>query len=62
MERTSKVQDRRSVHLEKVLARDFIPFLGGRPVREKVIGQEDMLNLRIALNTAHTVEEFVKMV
>jgi hypothetical protein len=62
MERSSKVHDKRSVRLEKVLGADYIPFMTGRPVREKVIGQEDLLNLRIALNTARTLEEFVKMV
>ncbi len=31
----------------------------GRPERDRVIDQEDMLNLRIALNTCHSLEEFI---
>jgi len=43
--------------------RDFhIPFLSGRPNRETVIGQEDITNLLIALNTADSIETFYRMV
>lgn len=34
-----------------------IPFLGGRPDRDTAIGQEDFLNLQIALNTASSLDE-----
>jgi hypothetical protein len=61
MER-SKVRDKRSVKLEGVLRPDFILFKGGRPARGTVIGDEDILNLRIALNTARSLEEFLKLV
>jgi hypothetical protein len=33
--------------------------LTGRPQRQKVIGKEDQLNLRIALETSRTVEDFL---
>jgi len=55
----NKVHDKRVVKLDHVLAKDFIPFKEGRPVRERVISNEDLLNLRIALNTADTLEEFM---
>ena len=42
-----------------VAAKDAIPLFGGRPKREKVIGREDMLDLKILLNTCDTVEEFL---
>jgi hypothetical protein len=35
-----------------------IPFLGGRPVHDTVIGADDIVNLNIALNTCSTLEEF----
>ncbi len=57
-----KVVDKRSIRLEKVLRDDFIPFFGGRPRREKVIGSEDQTNLLIALNTSSSVEDFIKKV
>jgi hypothetical protein len=37
-----------------------IPFLTGRPDREKVIAADDLLDLRINLNTSTTVEDFLK--
>lgn len=54
-----KVVDKRSVTLASVLSESYIPFLGGRPVRERVIGQEDVTNLIIALNTSGSAEEFI---
>ena len=58
----SNVHDRRSVKLEEVLKKDFIPFKGGRPSRMTVISKEDQVNLSIALNTAKSFEEFLKAV
>jgi hypothetical protein len=57
-----KVIDRRSVKLENVMKPDYIPFLSGRPNRETVIGKDDLMNLAIVLNTAMTVEEFIKTI
>ena len=34
-----------------------IPFLSGRPRREKVINNDDITNLSITLNTCHTCFE-----
>ncbi len=53
------VVDKRAVKLEDVLRPDYIPFLGGRPARQMVIGKEDAINLTIALNTSESVEEFL---
>lgn len=54
------VTDSRRIKLEKIKNPDYIPFLEGRPHREKVIRMEDVLNLRIALNTSKSIEEFLK--
>lgn len=54
--------DKRVVHLEKILKADYIPFLGGRPDRVKVITHDDQLNLRILLNTVTTFEELLKLI
>ena len=56
------VIDKRSIRLEEVMKKDYIPFLGGRPKREKVIGLDDVVNLRINLNVAQTVDEFINNV
>ncbi len=38
-----------------------IPFLGGRPQRESIIGNDDIMNLLIACNTCSTLEDFFKV-
>jgi hypothetical protein len=55
------IVDKRSIRFEDVLKSDYIPFLAGRPPREKVIGADDIINLKINLNTCNTVEDFLKM-
>lgn len=55
------IVDKRSIKLEDVLKPDYIPFLAGRPPREKVIGADDIINLKINLNTCNTVEDLLKM-
>jgi hypothetical protein len=56
------VTDKRSIKLEDVLKKDYIPFLGGRPKRETIIGKDDIMNLAITLNTCASVEEFLAKV
>jgi hypothetical protein len=57
-----KVIDKRSIKLEHVLKSDYIPFLYGRPEREKVIGNDDLLNLEILLNTCKNTENFIECI
>lgn len=57
-----RVIDRRVVKLENVTRPDFIPFLGGRPIRATVISYEDISNLKISLNTSASLEEFLARV
>jgi hypothetical protein len=54
------VMDKRAVRLEDVMKKDYIPFLGGRPVRTTMIGKDDIVDLKIRLNTTTTVESFLK--
>lgn len=56
----SNVADRRRVKLEKITQKDYIPFLEGRPERERVIGHDDLVNLTIALQTSKTIDELFK--
>jgi hypothetical protein len=56
------VIDRRSIKLQDVMSKDYIPFLCGRPAREKVIGADDLLDLEIALNTSSTMDEFISRI
>jgi hypothetical protein len=39
-----------------------IPFMRGRPARETIIGDDDISNLKIALATTKTLEEFFALV
>lgn len=34
----------------------------GRPLRDKMIGEEDIMNLKIALETSTSIEDFLKCV
>lgn len=56
------IVDKRSIRLEDVMKKDYILFLGGRPEREKVIRLDDVLDLKINLNLADTVEDFIKII
>lgn len=38
-----------------------IPFLGGRPPRDSIIAQDDIINLIIASNTCRTFDEFFEL-
>ena len=42
--------------------RDHIDLFEGRPDRVKPIGNEDIVNLKIAINTASSLEEFISLV
>ena len=54
-----KIIDKRQIRLEEVMKPDYIPFLGGRPERLTVIRTDDIVDLKINLNTTDSVEEFV---
>jgi len=41
---------------------DYIPLYEGRPKRNVVIDSNDILNLKIALNTTNNFEDFFKYV
>lgn len=55
----NKVVDKRSVKLEDVNRSDYIPFLGGRPVREAIISHDEVVNLTIQLNTIKSVDDLI---
>jgi hypothetical protein len=55
-----RIIDKRNIRLEEVMKADYIPFLGGRPQRSTVIGWDDIVDLKINLNTCTSVEEFIK--
>jgi hypothetical protein len=62
MKKQSRVHDRRTVKLEKVLSKNYIPFLEGRPNRDTVISSDDILNLKIVLNQSITFKAFLEKV
>ena len=57
-----KTHDKRRFSLNKVLSEEYIPFLEGRPKRETIIGNNDLTNLKIALNTFKSLEDFLTKV
>jgi len=38
-----------------------IPFMGGRPQRDSIIANDDIMNLIIACNTCSSLDEFFKV-
>jgi len=44
----------------RVSKQNRIPFLKGRPERDHVIDDEDLINLKIELETCKSLEEFVE--
>ncbi|MBD3392741.1 MAG: hypothetical protein GF418_11625 [Chitinivibrionales bacterium] len=56
------VVDKRQVRLEELMREDYIPFLEGRPGRDTVLSTDDVTNLKIALNTSLSFEEFLEHV
>jgi len=57
-----KILDKRKIRLENILKEDYIPFLSGRPKRITVINKDDIMNLKINLNTIKTFNEFLEKV
>jgi len=51
----------REEHMREMLRKDSVK-LSNRPKRDKKINQDDIINLQIALNTAKSEEEFLRMV
>jgi hypothetical protein len=47
------------IRLTQVLEGQKIPFLKGRPKRETTILPEEIIDLKIMLNTCKSIEEFV---
>ena len=56
-----QVIDKRTIKLENILKKDYIPFLKGRPERNTAIRTDDIANLKIALNTAKNFNEFISI-
>jgi hypothetical protein len=57
-----RVVDKRTIKLEDLLKPDYIPFLSGRPERETIINEDDLMNLEIMMNTTNSVEDFVQKI
>jgi hypothetical protein len=53
------ITDKRKVKLEEINAPGYIPFMGGRPDRERVIKNDDIIDLEILLNTTKSVDELL---
>lgn len=53
---------RNAIEAEEAINKKCIPFLEGRPQRDTVIGEDDILNLKIALETAKSFSAFLEMI
>lgn len=49
----------RAAKWEKILAGDYIPMFGGRPLRAASIQKDEVIDLRIFLNVTRSVDEFI---
>ncbi len=54
--------DKSLIEPDQFINHPFISFLQGRPVRDGVINNEDLINLKIALNTSKSLQEFLLQV
>ncbi len=59
MKEEKKLEKKR---ISRPLVKKVIPFLHGRPSRESIIEDDDLLNLSIALNTCKSTEEFINYI
>ena len=59
MEEKIRQQIMERIQLVRSLEGKKIPFKGGRPDRTEKINYDDALNLKILLNTAQSMEEFL---
>ena len=58
----SNIKDERRFKLEKMQDKAYIPLFAGRPERQKIIQRDELINLKIALNSAKSLDEFLKLV
>jgi hypothetical protein len=56
------ISDRREIKLEHILSPDYIPLYSGRPKRDNVICNDDLVNLQIAIGMSNSVEELMAQV
>jgi hypothetical protein len=56
------ISDRREIKLEHIMSPSYIPLYSGRPKRDTVINNDDILNLQIAIGVSSSIEEFVTQV
>jgi hypothetical protein len=56
------VIDKRVIRLEEITKPGSIPFLGGRPKRTSIITGDEIINLKILLNTAVSVSDFLEKI
>ena len=56
------ISNRRDARVEETAKYSFIPFLQGRPTRDTAIGNDDVLNLIIAMHTSSDFDAFLEHV
>lgn len=57
---TDEIEILRRIHLTRVLAGDVsVPFKEGRPDDRGIINKDDILDLKILLNTARSLNDFL---
>ena len=60
MEKKNDTEILRRIHLTRILTGNVkIPFKKGRPKDRGLIRDEDIIDLKILLNTAKTLDEFI---
>lgn len=54
------INDKRRTKLEDVNKAGYIPFLSGRPKRDLGITKDEILDLKILLNSAKGIDQFIE--
>lgn len=60
--RERNLMDELHMMLERAMKEEYEKLLCGRPARDREIDKEDIINLKIALNNARTLKEFLSQV
>lgn len=62
MEKPNIAELNKQIKIAKIKRRSIIPFMKGRPKRDTIIQNDDILNLVILLNSCKTLKEFLEKV
>lgn len=60
--RKRSLMEELNIMITRAMRQKFLKMFQGRPVREEVINEDDIINLKIALHVSTSLEEFLNNV